>query len=131
MPWWALAYVVVLAGVGVIGILDDLNEGKAAWHIVMGVASALFCVIFIIAWWRVNLAACLGKLVLPMLMVSVAFNIMSATEDLRAMKLDPEYASRQNRWIPIAAIIFVMLLDLPAYYCALGLSVQAWFAAPQ
>ena len=27
MPWWAVAYVIVLAGVGVIGVIDDLNEG--------------------------------------------------------------------------------------------------------
>ena len=130
MPWWALAYVIVLAGVGVIGVLDDLKEGEAAWHIALGVSSVLFCLIFVIAWWRVNLAYCLGKLVLPMLMASVGYNIMTATEDLRALKLDPDYASRGTRWIPMTAIIGVMLLDLPAYYCAVGLSVRAWFSVP-
>jgi uncharacterized membrane protein YfcA len=130
MPWWAVAYIIVLAGVGVIGVLDDLKEGEEVWYVVLAIASVLFCVVFVIAWFHADLAAFLGKLVLPMLLLSVAFNLMSATEDLRKMKLDTEFASRGSRWIPGAAIMIVTLLDLPAYYCAVGLSVRAWYGSP-
>ncbi len=130
MPWWAIAYVIVLAGVGVIGVLDDLNEGEPAWYVALGVASALFSLIFVVAWWHAHLAASLGKHVLPMLLASVAFNIMSFKEDLRKMKTDPEYASPRNSWIPVSTIIVVMLLELPAYYCAVGLSIRAVSGLP-
>ena len=130
MPWWAVAYIIVLAGVGVIGVLDDLKEGEEVWYVVLAIASVLVCVVFVVAWFHGDLATFLGKLVLPMLLVSVAFNIMSTTEDLRKMKLDTEFVSWGSKWIPGTAIIVVMLLDLPAYFCAVGLSVRAWYGAP-
>jgi len=130
MPWWAVAYVIVLAGVGVIKVVEDLKEGEPAWYVALGVASVLFCLIFVIAWWHAHLAATLGKHVVPMLMATVAFNIMSFKEDLRKTKSDPEYASPRHPWIPISIIVLVALLDLPAYYCAVGLGVRAWLVLP-
>jgi len=127
MPWWSVAYIIVLAGVGVLGVIDDLKDEEPAWYVALGVASALFSLTFVVAWWHAHLAATLGKHVVPMLMATVAFNIMSSKEDLRKMKSDPEYASRRGSWLPVSAIIIVVLLDLPAYYCAIGLSVRALY----
>jgi len=130
MPWWAVAYAIVLGGVCVIAVIDDLKEGEPAWYVALGVASALFSLIFVVAWWHPHLASTLGRHVLPMLMTTVAFNIMSFKEDLSKMKSDPEYASPRYSWIPITVIVVVVLLEIPAYYCAVGLSVRALFGVP-
>ncbi len=127
MPWWAIAYVIVLAGVGVMGVMDDLKEGEPAWYIALGVAAALFCMIFVVAWWDARLAATLGKHVVPMLILSTTFTIKSLKDDLRKMRSDPNYVSPKDSWIPVAAVIVVVLVELPAYYCAVGLSVGALF----
>ncbi|MDQ7781817.1 MAG: hypothetical protein RDU20_02995 [Desulfomonilaceae bacterium] len=130
MPWWAFAYVIVLAGVGVIGVIDDLRQEEPPWYIALGVASALFTLIFVVAWWHAPLAEALGKHVLPMLLAAVAFYTISAKEDLRKLKSDPEYAAQRHAWIPVSAVILVVIIQIPAYYCAVGLSVRAWFGVP-
>ncbi|MFH1116705.1 MAG: hypothetical protein V1792_22545 [Pseudomonadota bacterium] len=127
MPWWAVAYVIVLAGVGVIGVIDDLNEGEPAWYVALGVTAALFSMIFVVAWWHERAAAALGKHVLPMLILSSAFTVKSLKDDLRKMRSDPYYAFPRHPWIPVAVVIVVLFVELPAYYCAVGLSVGAWF----
>lgn len=126
MPWWVIPYLIVLAGISVAGVLDDLRDGDPLWYLAAGLLSACFCLVFVIAWWQDWMAAFLGKSLLPMFLFAISWDVASLLRDLKKMGTDPEPSTVVDAWIPGLSIAVAIAILLPAYYCGVVLSVRAW-----
>lgn len=122
MPWWVIAYLVLLVLIILISIIKDVIDHRGITYIAAEFASGTIGVSFVIACWYSELANTLSWLVIPLLIYSVfwdqyALRYMERTEykDLSEQENDD-----MHKYSKLFAILFV----LPCYIAGLYLSYQ-------
>ncbi|MDQ3516825.1 MAG: hypothetical protein M3466_00285, partial [Gemmatimonadota bacterium] len=107
IPWWAILYIVMFAGIGLISAFTDLRGSKRAfWHVALDVASAAGLILLMVGRWHQHLVAPLGAWAAAMFAAIVTWDVYSTKLDLSELDHDSELTHRQNEaanWVGILA----------------------------
>lgn len=113
MPWWAIAYLVLLTVVILISVIKDFLDKKNLGYILAEFVSGAIGFYFVLSIWNEAYALMLGWFLVPMFLYSIIWDQYALThmtpssyEDLS----DKENAD-MDRYCRIFAVIFV----LPCY----------------
>jgi hypothetical protein len=129
MPWWALVYVLIYAGIGVAAAIDDYRSGEGlSWALGELLATALGS-LFVLAFWRQSLQVDLGKAVLPLFVGVLIWEIVSAVHDLTTVEPDPELSAAADRSAKRLGVVLGSLFVAPALAAGAVLSWRAIMAS--
>jgi hypothetical protein len=129
LPWWALLYLVIYAGLGIAAAIDDSrNGGRLSWALGELVATALGS-LFVVALWQESLQLSLGKAVLPLFAGVLLWEIVSAVHDLRNIEPDPELSTASNIAVNRLGVALATLTVAPAIAAGAVLSWRVMAAA--
>ncbi|MCW9013724.1 MAG: hypothetical protein OQL06_08065 [Gammaproteobacteria bacterium] len=122
MPWWAIAYLVVLTAVIFISIIKDYLDKRSIAYILGEVFSGAIGIVFITAHWKPELAGLLSWMVLPFLVYAIAWDQYA----LRYIKASnyPDLSEQENRDMDRYSKIFAILFILPCYIAGAILSYK-------
>jgi hypothetical protein len=124
MPWWAVAYVIVYAGIGVVAAWDDYLGRRPTWALAELLATALGS-LFVVTIWRQDLQWVLGKAVFPLFVGVLTWEITSAVHDLRSAQPDPALSANDDRTLNWIAAALSLALVAPALAAGAVLSWRA------
>jgi len=109
MPWWAIAYLIVLTVVVVISIVKDYFDKRGFSYIIGEVVSGALGFVFILAYWQQNLAAVIGWLAIPLLLYAIAWDqyALSRMKPSSYQDLTEQENRDMDRYSKIFAIVFI------------------------
>ena len=114
MPWWALGYVIIYAGIGVAAAIDEYRSGNGlGWAVGELLATALGS-LFVWALWQRSLQSGLGNAVVPLFVGVLVWEIVSAAHDLSAQQPNPEPSTAADRTARRLGVLLALLLVAPA-----------------
>ena len=114
LPWWALVYLLIYAGVGIAAAIDDYRSGgRLSWGVGELAATGLGS-LFVVALWNQDLQSSLGKAVLPLFVGALTWETVSAVHDLRNPEPDPELSAAANRTTDRVGVGLSALVVIPA-----------------
>jgi hypothetical protein len=118
MPWWAIIYLVVFAGLCVAAVWDDDRDGRSVPFLVCSVLSHSIIVYLFIAFWRPALIDSFGISLAIAFVLAIGWQIFQTIADLRSLRHDPDLSAGERRVIPPLAVVLLWLFDLPAFIVA-------------
>jgi hypothetical protein len=118
MPWWAILYLVVFAGLCVAAVWDDDREGRSTQFLLCSVLSHSIIVYLFIAFWRPALIGHLGIVLSVAFVLAIGWQIFQMIVDIRTLRQDPDLSAGERQFIPPIAVALVWLIDLPAFVVA-------------
>ena len=74
MPWWAIAYLVILTVVILISVIKDYFDKRSLPYISGEIISGALGFIFIVGYWKDDLANTISWLVIPLLLFAIAWD---------------------------------------------------------
>ena len=119
MPWWAFLYLGAFVLLGIGGITDDLSKPNKAFHVVGGILTTVFGVLFVSGYYYEGVRELIYSFILPMLVIGFIFELISAKRDLSEM--DYDLSETEERWVKFLSMVGVNLITVPAY--AFGIMV--------
>ncbi|MEZ0332525.1 MAG: hypothetical protein ACAI18_00845 [Gemmatimonadales bacterium] len=120
MPWWALGYVILYAGIGVAAAIDEYRSGNGLGWAVGELLATVLGSLFVWALWHRSLQSGLGKAVLPLFVGVLVWEIVSAAHDLSAEQPNGELSPAADRAAHRLGVLLALLLVAPA------LAAGAW-----
>jgi hypothetical protein len=129
LPWWALVYLLIYAGIGIAAAIDDFRTGdEIGWAVGELLATALGS-LFVVALWREGLQLSLGKAVLPLFVGALVWEIVSAVHDLSMAKPDPALSAPADRAANRLGVAIATLIVTPALAAGAWLSWRAFLGS--
>jgi hypothetical protein len=111
------------------GVWDDRRVGRPPWFILLGAFTGLSCVAFVVAFFVEAAAAALGRLLLPMALLSSAGLAIEASADFRRLGEELDLTDRTNNAIAWVGIGTALALFAPAITLGTIAGLQQWQAA--
>ena len=113
MPWWAIAYLVILTIVVLISVVKDYLDKKSFAYMVGEFISGALAFIFILGHWQQQLASMMSWMVVPLLLYAIVRDQYA----LSRMKQSnyPDLTEQENRDMDRYSKIFAMIFISPSY----------------
>ena len=122
MPWWTIAYLVILCLVIVISLIKDYRDKRPHIYILGEFISGAIGIMLIVGFWKPALASNLGWLVIPMLVYAMVWDQYALS---RMRKSDyPDLSEQENRDMDRYSKIFAIVFVLPCYLAGAVLSYR-------
>jgi hypothetical protein len=122
MPYWAIAYLSLLAVVMMISLIKDYRDGRGLAYISGELFSGMVGFALVIAYYRQPLAEAIGMFVIPLLVYAIAWDQFALT------KLKPcayaDLTETENRDMDRYSKLFAFLFILPCYIAGVSISWQ-------
>ena len=127
MPWYVVAYVVVLAGIAVYSCYDDV-KALPAWYVAVDAVVSLFWILAVLAYYDARLAppAVIGGALFVAAVLWAAYDVrreFHAIVTQRPQSHDSEMSPALNLWIDrgveAAGVVVASVLLAPAVVFAL------------
>lgn len=125
-PWWVWLYAMLIAGVGLGGVRDDLHEGRSFANTFVGFLPTVLLLSFVLAYWDSRAAAGLGRAVWLLFSVAVVWEGTAAVRDLRKVRTDPTFAACGNLAFKLAGVALYVAVVTPALVWGAIACVRAW-----
>lgn len=125
-PWWVWLYAMLIAGVGLGGVRDDLHEGRSLSNTLISFVPTLLLLSFILAYWYSPVAAGLGRTVWLLFSVAVAWEGTAAVRDLRKVPTDPALGTRSKLTSKLVGVALYVAVVAPAIVWGAITCVRAW-----
>ena len=116
MPWWSIAYLGLFLAVVVIGTYLEIHERGGDQPLVLGLdsASAIICAYLFVSYWASSWRQALGAVAPLLFVLASGWQIFDTPRGLRNALADPEFSTREKRWLLAGAVTFFA----PAYVVA-------------
>ncbi len=113
MPWWAIAYLVILMIVLVISIVKDYIDHRGYAYIFGELTSGALGFIFILSHWQDSLARTISWFVIPLLLFAIIWDQYA----LSKMKPSdyPDLTEQENRDMDRYSKVFAVIFISPCY----------------
>ena len=117
MPWWAYLYLGLYVLLTFGGIADDMRRPNRVLFISGEVISAIFVILFVVAFFLPSLAAMLGFSIFVMVGLGMVYELIAAQRVLRAHEQhpDPELTPRDAALLNNFGLILGNLFVVPGY----------------
>ena len=135
MPWFAVAYVIVLLAFGVYSFYDDRKEGRSAGSLATDAAVTVLWISFVWVYFH-PVPASRGWPALPLLLGALSWTAWDAWRELRVVLAarpqgyDPELSEAWNLWIDrgveAAGVLVGIVTIAPAIFCGLRVALRSW-----
>lgn len=126
MPWWTIAYLVILCLVIVISLIKDYRDQRPHSYILGEFISGAIGITLIVGFWKPSLASSLGWLVIPMLIYAMVWDQYALS---KMRKSDyPDLSEQENRDMDRYSKIFAIAFVLPCYLAGAVLSYRLLIA---
>ena len=126
MPWWTIAYLVILCLGIVISLIKDYRDQRPHSYILGEFISGAIGIVLIVGFWKPSLASSLGWLVIPMLVYAMVWDQYALS---RMRKSDyPDLSEQENRDMDRYSKIFAIIFVLPCYLAGAALSYRLFDA---
>ncbi len=125
-PWWVWLYAMLIAGVGLGGVRDDLHEGRSLSNTLISFVPTLLLLSFILAYWYSRVAAGLGRAVWLLFSVAVVWEGTAAVRDLRKVRTDSAFGTRSNLAFKLVGLALYVAVVAPALVWGAITCVRAW-----
>jgi hypothetical protein len=126
MPWWAIVYLLVFAGLCAAAVWDDDRDGHSLPFLLCSVLAHSTIIYLFIAFWLPALAAPFGLVAVCLFVLAIAWHIFQMLHDIRGIRGDPDLSPTEQRIIPPIALTVVWLVDLPAFVVSGIAAYRAW-----
>ena len=122
MPWWAIAYLIILSVVILISIAKDFVDKRSLVYILGEFSSGAIGFLFIYSYWRDELSQLISWLVIPLLLYAIAWDqyALSKMKKSNYEDLSIEENLDMDRYSKLFAILFI----LPCYIAGALLSYR-------
>lgn len=109
MPWWAIAYLVILTMVVVISVIKDYRDQRSNTYMLGELASGALGFLFVLGYWRHELAATFGMLIIPLLLYTITWDqyALSKMKPSAYADLTEQENRDMDRYSKIFAVIFI------------------------
>src|SRR3989442_13458486 len=121
-PWWVWLYAMLIAGVGLGGVRDDLHEGRSLSNTLISFVPTLLLLSFILAYWYSRVAAGLGRAVWLLFSGAVVWGGTAAVRDLRKGRTDTAFGTRSKLAFKLVGLALYVAVLAPAVFLG-GISV--------
>lgn len=129
LPWWAAGYLMVLLSFSVAGLINDLKHHPAGC--VGSVMSLAFVFVFVIGYFHAPLAQHFGLLMLPMVVIGVAWEFTQAVQDTgraeEELEKENDLDENEKTFLLNMATALNALLIVPGYVFGLKLCFDIIF----
>ena len=115
MPWWVITYVCVLVSVSVAGCWDNYLSSMQWWKQAIGILSALFSVLFVFSYFSHSVLGLVGYMILPMLVVAIAWDMYELQYDLRSIREENAASGSAQQDMSYVVTVAVGMVVVPAY----------------
>ena len=113
MPWWAIAYLVILTSVIVISIIKDYYERRGFAYITGEFVSGALGFIFIVGYWMEDLAGLISWLVIPLLVYAIAWDQYALSKMKKSAY--PDLTEQENKDMDKYSRLFAIIFISPCY----------------
>ena len=113
MPWWTIAYLVILTIVVIISIVKDYYDNRSLAYIFGELVSGALGFVFIISYWKEDLFSMISWFILPLLLYAIAWDQYA----LSRMKQSnyPDLTEQENRDMDRYSKLFAIIFISPCY----------------
>ena len=122
MPWWAIAYLVILTVVILISVIKDYFDKRSLPYISGEIISGALGFIFIVGYWKDDLANTISWLVIPLLLFAIAWDQYALSKMKKSNY--PDLTEQENRDMDRYSKIFAMTFVSPCYLAGALLSYR-------
>lgn len=126
IPWWAVAYLILLLVWSLFGYRNDRSEGRNRYFSLADIILSVCLILLVASYWDSRITLFVGRWGLPILFFSFVYELWSGYLDVKSSQSDPELSNEENRMSTIIALCFSALLLLPAYALAAFATLRAW-----
>lgn len=133
MPWYVVAYVVVLAALIIYSFFDEVRS-LPTWYVAIDLAVSAFWILAVFAYYDAKLAppASVGVALFVAALVWTAWDVQQELKDIakqRPESYDPDLSPGMNLWtdrsLEVAGIIVASMMLAPAVVLALRVLQRA------
>ena len=122
MPWWAVAYLILLTAVILISIIKDYLDRRGIGYIFGEISSGAIGFMFIVGYWKPELVSFISWFIVPLLIYAVIWD-QYALKFMRQSNY-PDLTEQENRDMDRYSKIFAVLFILPCYIAGLLLAFK-------
>lgn len=126
IPWWALAYMILLLVWSLFGYREDQRDGRNRFFSLAGLILSLWLILFVAGYWDSRISLFVGRWGLPILFFSFIYELWNGYLDVKSKQSDPELSDEENRMGTILALGISTLILLPAYALAALATLRVW-----
>ena len=113
MPWWAMAYLVILAMVIFVSIIKVFYERRSFAYISGEFVSGALGFIFIVGYWKEDLAGLISWLVIPLLIYAIAWDQYALSKMKKSAY--PDLTEQENKDMDKYSRLFALIFISPCY----------------
>lgn len=113
MPWWAIAYLVILTVVVLISVVKDYYDHRSVAYMTGEFISGALGFIFILGYWQQQLASLLSWFVIPLLLYAILWDQYALSKMKQSAY--PDLTEQENRDMDRYSKIFAMIFVSPSY----------------
>ncbi len=106
--------------------IEERRMGFGWLHVLSSLFSAVVVVVGVIGYFNVAVASMLGKLLLPIIIASLAWGVYGGIQNLKRMMPLDDMSVSENKVIRKMAIIISISLLLPGYAIGAITGLRAW-----
>ncbi len=126
MAWWVNLYLTVISMLAIGSCIEERRMGFGWLHVLSSLFSAVVVVVGVIGYFNVAVASMLGKLLLPIIIASLAWGVYGGIQNLKRMMPLDDMSVSENKVIRKMAIIISISLLLPGYAIGAITGLRAW-----
>ena len=126
MPWWVIIYLTLVSMVIIGNILEQKRIACSSLYIVTSLCSNLMLVIGVLAYFDSQVSSALGKLLLPLLALSLGWGIYAARKDLQKLKPFGDLTASENQMLRKVAISISIAISFPGFLAGIYAGFRAW-----
>jgi hypothetical protein len=112
MPFWSIAYILLLAYSGAQSVLSARRGQRPRWFMMLDVVTAGAWILLVVAFVRPEVADALGRIALIAFGVAMLWTLASAPFEVTRLRPDPNLSERANAvadWVIIGiSVLFVV-----------------------
>ena len=126
MEWWINIYLTIISMLAIASSIEERRMGFGWYHITFSLLSIFVVVIGVIAYFNEGAASTLGRLLLPLVVTSLAWGLYGGAKNLRKMTPFEDMSVSENIAIRKMGIIISVIILLPGYILGAIAGVSAW-----
>lgn len=136
MPWFIVAYLILLVAIGIYSFYDDRKAKVSISYLTIDAAVSVVWIYFVLAYFYPGLAEPILRPLPVVLLLCAVWTVMDVRREMkgiiakRAASYDPELSPRANLWIDRAVeasgLVFGFLLLTPAFIFAILVVRRTW-----
>lgn len=126
MPWWGIAYLCVLVTLLIAGCWDNFRSAYCWWMQILGLSSAAFSILFVVAYFDQSIGDLIGYAIVPMIAMVVGWDVYELNRDLADLRRSDDMPERSQSRFEHLVVAIVGVVVIPAYLAGLAVAFRVF-----